>query len=573
MLVFVAPLLVSWLAVRFTGAHYLRPAGWGGLLVWCLQAIAVASAVAWVAGRVTSRFLPLVSLLGMTLTFPDQAPSRFSVALKTGTVRRLQERVDRFAADGLSSDAATAAAEAVELVTLLGRHERLTRGHTERVRAYADLIAVEMGIGDDDREKLAWAVLLHDIGKLTVPATILNKNGRPTDDEWKILQGHPAAGEAFIEPLADWLGDWRFATSQHHERWDGDGYPRGLAGEEISLSGRITAVADAYDVITSKRSYKEPISHEAARQELVRCSGTQFDPTVVRALLEASLTERKTFAPLAWVFELPQALNVARLAATAPAASIASAAAVTVAATVGSAPPPPVPEALAFVETVETSTTLDDLSTTITIASSAGVSPSPSPAFGPPTPESTPTSAPEPSVGPPSPEPTTPPTTVPAPTVPPTAAVGAGPTTVTTTPTTVAAPAPTTAPIPAPAADAPAPTSSAGFDWQEYWRQYWEAYRRWLESQDRPTSPTTSGSTWSPPTTTAPTTTAPPPATTASDSGSGGGSGDRSRTDWNAPSDRSPRNSDRDSGGRNGGDRSGNRGSDRDGQRRGDRGD
>ncbi len=116
--------------------------------------------------------------------------------------------------------------------------------------------------------------MLHDLGKLNVPSEILNKPGSPDETEWAILQTHPTAAAELLEPLRPWLGDWINAAAEHHERWDGAGYPLGLAGTEISLAGRITAVADAFDVITSRRSYKESMSAETARQELIRCAGS-----------------------------------------------------------------------------------------------------------------------------------------------------------------------------------------------------------------------------------------------------------------------------------------------------------
>ncbi len=258
----------------------------------------------------TRRLMPLASLLNMTLVFPDQAPSRFSVALRSNTIKRLKSRYEDVKSDGLGDEASSAAATAVELIGLLSSHDRLTRGHTERVRAHALLIAEEMGVSDADRELLTWGAMLHDIGKLTVSPDILNKPGRPSESEWAELQGHPAASAEMLAPLEGWLGDWVLAASQHHERWDGTGYPAGLSGTEISLAGRITAVADAYDVITSRRSYKKPMSVEAARKELIRCAGTQFDPDVVRAFLNVSLRRRWASGPLASLTELPKILNL-----------------------------------------------------------------------------------------------------------------------------------------------------------------------------------------------------------------------------------------------------------------------
>ena len=114
-----------------------------------------------------------------------------------------------------------------------------------------------------------------------------------------------------LEPLRPWLGEWADAASQHHERWDGKGYPFGLAGEQISLSGRIVAVADAFDVMTSVRSYKKAMTPEAARAELLRCAGTQFDANVVRAFLNISVGKlRLVMGPLSWLAQAPALGNV-----------------------------------------------------------------------------------------------------------------------------------------------------------------------------------------------------------------------------------------------------------------------
>ncbi len=146
-----------------------------------------------------------------------------------------------------------------------------------------------MGLDAEFRAKLRWGALLHDMGKLSVPPEILNKVGRPSDEEWALLQKHPAEGARMLAPLAEWLGDAVHAAGQHHERWDGQGYPVGLRGEEISLSARIVAVADAFAVMSAARSYKRPLPMSAARAELTKNSGTQYDPAVVRAMLSASV--------------------------------------------------------------------------------------------------------------------------------------------------------------------------------------------------------------------------------------------------------------------------------------------
>ncbi|MGH1506418.1 MAG: HD-GYP domain-containing protein [Acidimicrobiales bacterium] len=298
------PIVFAWLAVRGVSHWFWHPEGWTGMVVWLVQAVAVAATVSFATERVARHLLPLAALFEVSLVFPDTAPSRFSTALRAGTVKKLAAR-EGIASGPLGEDANSTAVAALEMVTAVGDHDRLTRGHTERVRAYADLIAVEIGLSDDDRAKLAWGVLLHDLGKITVPAEILNKSEKLTDDEWQQLRNHPAAAIDLLAPLQDWLGPWLLAASEHHERWDGTGYPLGLAGYDISLAGRICAVADAYDVITSKRSYKEPMSAEAARAELVRCAGAQFDPDIVRAFLNAGLGHRFSGGPLAWLAEVP----------------------------------------------------------------------------------------------------------------------------------------------------------------------------------------------------------------------------------------------------------------------------
>lgn len=298
------PVFGAWLAVRLLSPLFIGVDGWTDLVLVVGQGLVVGVLASMAVNHYARRLLPLAYLFNLSLVFPDQAPSRFSVALRSGSVRRLEARIQELGPDTDRDAAVQTATEALQLVATLGCHDRLTRGHTERVRAYADLIGEELGLDPDDRMKLAWGVLLHDVGKLAVPPEILNKTGELTDEEWRTLQGHPEAGRRLLEPLGDWLGDWLLAAAEHHERWDGSGYPRGLAGDEISLAGRITAVADAYDVITSTRSYKKPMSAEAAREELLRCAGAQFDPTVVRAMLTGSLGRRFSFGSFVALVEL-----------------------------------------------------------------------------------------------------------------------------------------------------------------------------------------------------------------------------------------------------------------------------
>ena len=155
--------------------------------------------------------------------------------------------------------------------------------HSETVGRYAELMARELGLSEQRVGRVRLAGLLHDIGKVGVANTILGKPGKLTDEEFAIIRQHPELGARILDHPT--LADVRTWVAAHHERPDGTGYPRGLAGAALPLEARIVAVADAYEAMTSDRSYRSAIGHNRAHDELVRCSGTQFDPAVVRAFL------------------------------------------------------------------------------------------------------------------------------------------------------------------------------------------------------------------------------------------------------------------------------------------------
>ena len=142
---------------------------------------------------------------------------------------------------------------------------------------------------------------LHDIGKIQVTDAILNKPGRLTDDEFREMKSHAAAGREIIDQAisivgesTDYLNEAKNLAACHHEKWDGSGYPAGLSGEEIPLSARVMAVADVFDALVSRRSYKEPFSVDTAIGIIREGAGTHFDPQVVRAFLDAEDEIRKT---------------------------------------------------------------------------------------------------------------------------------------------------------------------------------------------------------------------------------------------------------------------------------------
>jgi HD-GYP domain-containing protein (c-di-GMP phosphodiesterase class II) len=177
------------------------------------------------------------------------------------------------------------------LVEALTNHDPGTRGHSERTARYAVIAARVLDLDAEDYEKLFWAAMMHDVGKLTVSTGILRKPGPLTAYEFDLIKRHPEDGMRLIEPIASWLGDYARGVGEHHERWDGGGYPRGLAGNEISLAARIISVVDAYEVMTTGRVYQERVSHAAAREEIAANSGTQFDPHVAEVFLSLSRSE------------------------------------------------------------------------------------------------------------------------------------------------------------------------------------------------------------------------------------------------------------------------------------------
>ncbi len=266
-----------------------------------------------VVERLARRFLPLATLLKLSLVFPDHAPSRFSVALRSTSVRKLQQ----WARAASHEDGPAALAEkVVTLAAALNTHDRRTRGHSERSRAMAEIIAVEMGLSDAEVNEVRWGAFLHDIGKILVPSSLLNKPGAPTASEWKTLRRHPADGGHLVEPLRGFLGSGVEGVSGHHEHFDGSGYPLGLAGDDIALTARIVHVADSFEVMTAVRSYKRPMKATEARQELARQSGSQFDPAVVRALLNVSLGRLHwAVGVAAWMAEVPFLTVIPRAAA------------------------------------------------------------------------------------------------------------------------------------------------------------------------------------------------------------------------------------------------------------------
>ncbi|MEU6554524.1 HD-GYP domain-containing protein [Streptomyces sp. NPDC046915] len=172
------------------------------------------------------------------------------------------------------------------LVQAVDIKDGYTRGHSERVGHASVLIARELGMDDERVEVLRFAGILHDVGKLGVPTRLLRKDGPLTPEERRVIELHPEYGHEMVRGIS-FLGEARAAILHHHERIDGSGYPYGLVGGQIPECARVVAVADAFDAMTSTRSYRRARPVPAALDELRRCAGEQFDPRMVTALARA----------------------------------------------------------------------------------------------------------------------------------------------------------------------------------------------------------------------------------------------------------------------------------------------
>ncbi|MFJ3666299.1 HD-GYP domain-containing protein [Streptomyces sp. NPDC090106] len=172
------------------------------------------------------------------------------------------------------------------LVQAVDIKDGYTRGHSERVGQASLMIARELGMDESRVEVLRFAGILHDVGKLGVPTRLLRKDGPLTPEERRVIELHPEYGHEMVRGIS-FLGEARAAVLHHHERLDGSGYPYGLKGTQIPESARVVAVADAFDAMTSTRSYSRARPVDVALAELERCAGAQFDPSMVTALVRA----------------------------------------------------------------------------------------------------------------------------------------------------------------------------------------------------------------------------------------------------------------------------------------------
>ena len=181
------------------------------------------------------------------------------------------------------------------LALAIDAKDHYTQGHSQKVSAYAVMIAQALNLNQKEVEEIRLAGLLHDIGKVGIPEIILNKSGPLDSEEWETMKTHTLLGAKILEPL-EAMNLIRLMVRHHHEFYDGTGYPDRLRGEKIPYGARIIAIADAYDTITSERTYKKPRRPDEAFSELQRCAASQFDPEIIRVFIETMRRAPQGFA-------------------------------------------------------------------------------------------------------------------------------------------------------------------------------------------------------------------------------------------------------------------------------------
>jgi HD-GYP domain-containing protein (c-di-GMP phosphodiesterase class II) len=209
-------------------------------------------------------FLLLLPLVGLLAVFASERRARIDHAIELSGAYR---------------------GTALLLGDVVEADDHYTGAHTQGVTVLATLVAEEMELDAHRRRNVEFTALLHDVGKIAMPKDIINKPGALDDTEWKLMRTHTIEGERMLARVGGVLGEVAKLVRATHERWDGRGYPDGLRGDDIPLEARIVACCDAYDAMTTDRSYRRALPIEFALEELRACAGTQFDPAVVDALV------------------------------------------------------------------------------------------------------------------------------------------------------------------------------------------------------------------------------------------------------------------------------------------------
>jgi putative nucleotidyltransferase with HDIG domain len=287
-------------AVSLSGLLLVREARWSVLAI-ALSSGMLSAILAWVV--IWRIHLPLRRLARTmsSMAGSGQLVPEFPDSGGGGEVQLIEETFRSLVVSLKDSQRARERSyvEAVgAIVTAADARDQETTGHSFRVALYAAELARTMSIRGEELKAIEWGALLHDVGKMVVPDHILRKGSPLSDDEWLIMKQHPSWGYEMLAEVSFLQSEALDLIYSHHERWDGAGYPRGLAGEDIPLGARIFAAVDTYDAITSDRPYRKARPHAVAIAELQRVSGQQLDPRIVEAFQEIPEVELKRLRAL-----------------------------------------------------------------------------------------------------------------------------------------------------------------------------------------------------------------------------------------------------------------------------------
>ena len=250
------------------------------------------TAVSMMAGITLPTLISIVQIFTYGLSLTSISMVVIIIIFYTFALRDLISAVETARRNELEShkeaekrEAAMFEQTAESLASAIDAKDRYTHGHSTRVASISRQIAERAGLSEEECRKIYFSALLHDVGKIGVPDVIINKEGKLTDEEFEHIKQHPILGYQILSSIKQ-SPELSVGAHYHHERYDGKGYPDGLKGEEIPETARIIAVADAYDAMTSTRSYRKELSGEKTKEELRKGMGTQFDPKYAQIMLD-----------------------------------------------------------------------------------------------------------------------------------------------------------------------------------------------------------------------------------------------------------------------------------------------
>ena len=284
-----AAVLVGALAAQFAGDFAAA-----ALREWLCRGASLREQVAelWVYA-VDAALAPVGLLAAFAL---DDAPWSAAATIPLIGVLAVFARERRRRIENLSELNSAYQGMALVLGDVVEHDDGYTGEHCRDVVALALAAGSRLGLSPDRMRNLEFAALLHDVGKVAIPKTIINKPGRLDADEWELIKTHTIEGQRMLDRVGGFMSDVGQIVRWHHERWDGGGYPDGLAGEAIPLEARIITCCDSYNAMTTTRSYRAALPADMAAEELRRCAGSQFDVTVVNAVLSAVAISDETAA-------------------------------------------------------------------------------------------------------------------------------------------------------------------------------------------------------------------------------------------------------------------------------------